>query len=179
MNINPRNPDDKGTTRRGLERMAADLDCTVVDAAKVLGDITEIQETIDSLPIISIGPSGLGGPFQADEAGIALPESATKPDRVLPPGETPPPFGEAASRARLAAAERVCAAFDLWRTGDLELAEVDRAYDEYRALDRCPLKDCGGAMQPHGKSDNGELGRFYREYPAGRTCDCCGHYEAD
>lgn len=77
--LNPGNPRDGGAERRGLERMAADLDCTVVDAAGIMNEIAEIQNEIDRLPLTSIGPSGLGGPYQS--------ESAAKPDRALPPQE--------------------------------------------------------------------------------------------
>ena len=75
-------------------------------------------------------------------------------------------------------AERVCHAFDLWRTRDLKLRDVDAAFDEWREI-RCPVKDCGGAMAPHGIEDNGLPGAAFRRYGPGRTCDCCGHYEAD
>jgi hypothetical protein len=69
---NPRNSDQKGRSARGSERLLAQLEARPPATVHTVGELGAI---LDNMPLVSIGPDGLGGELQHDETGRPVPAS--------------------------------------------------------------------------------------------------------
>jgi hypothetical protein len=69
---NPRNPTDRGADRRGRDRLRAALEANPPATVHTVGELGAI---LDNMPLVSIGPDGLGGDLQRDETGRPVPKS--------------------------------------------------------------------------------------------------------